>query len=90
MTNRLTLEEIEEIDKRAAWHRDMSRDLFVALVSREGPPCKPHAFVLAEMAIEFANEFEDVYDSTRLDEDYARERDQVRKKYLSDLFGEGA
>lgn len=78
-----------EIDKRAAWHRDMARDIFVSLVRREGPACKPHAFVLAEMSIELVNEFEDVYDSTLLDEDYARERDQVRKKYLSDLFGDG-
>lgn len=79
-----------EIEKRCAWHRDMARDLFVALVRREGPACKPHVFVLAELAIEMTDEFECVYDSTRMDEDYARERDQVRKKYLYELFGDGA
>ena len=80
----------EEIEKRAAWHRAMARDLFVALVSREGPACNPHAFVLAEIACELANEFEDVYDGTTVDEEFARERDQVRKKYLSELFGADA
>lgn len=80
----------EEIEKRAAWHRAMARDLFVSLVSREGPLCNPHAFVLAEIACELANEFEDVYDGTTVDEGFACERAQVRQKYLSELFGDDA
>jgi hypothetical protein len=78
-----------EIDKEIEEHKALARDLFVALVGKEGTNCWPDTEVLAYLAIEMATDFEDGYlrhfvRSTGRDFEW----DKRLEKYLAKRFGD--
>lgn len=77
-----------EINKQVAWHKELARDLFVALVGKEGLDCWPDTQVLTYLAVEMATDFEDGYEQ-HLQRDDPRNTDWHRRldEYLTKRFG---